>query len=267
MSKSKLATLGLVAVLSIGSTSALAAAPAKAGAKCAKAGQTQVVGNKKFTCVKSKGILKWDNGQTVTTTVVSSLSSESPQPPEVTQLGYKPVGDNGEVGLILKITIKPEDLVDASFFRGISISSDSSLIKNGASMTRCVQGYSETVSRNSDTPAGGSYYPAGINTELYVLRIPSGTITCVLNAYMNFRISFRIGEKLRKSEASPWVRGEVKDSEPYLVLAKEIYFRQYESCTKAKEAGIAPISKIISPDLYEINAGLDRDKDGVACEG
>lgn len=31
-------------------------------------------------------------------------------------------------------------------------------------------------------------------------------------------------------------------------------------------AGAAPLTKAKTPDLYELNAGLDRDKDGVACE-
>jgi hypothetical protein len=41
------------------------AATAKAGAKCTKAKTTQIVGNKKFTCVKSGKKLVWDKGVTV----------------------------------------------------------------------------------------------------------------------------------------------------------------------------------------------------------
>ena len=41
---------------------------------------------------------------------------------------------------------------------------------------------------------------------------------------------------------------------------------KYANCTLAKAAGVAPIRKDTSPALYEVNAGLDRDKDGVACE-
>ena len=142
MSKSKLAALGLVAVLSIGSTSALAAAPAKAGAKCAKAGQTQVVGNKKFTCTKSGSKLAWNKGVTVPAKATPSASA-SAEP---------------------------------------------------------------SASPIEATPS-----------------------------------------------ASP-------SSSPAAALVK------FKNCAEAKAAGAAPLTKAKTPDLYELNAGLDRDKDGVACE-
>ena len=41
---------------------------------------------------------------------------------------------------------------------------------------------------------------------------------------------------------------------------------KYKNCTEVKAAGVAPITKVKTPDLYELNAGLDRDKDGVACD-
>ncbi len=41
---------------------------------------------------------------------------------------------------------------------------------------------------------------------------------------------------------------------------------KFKNCTEAKAAGAAPLNKSINPALYELNAGLDRDKDGVACE-
>ena len=41
---------------------------------------------------------------------------------------------------------------------------------------------------------------------------------------------------------------------------------KFKNCTEAKAAGAAPLNKTKTPDLYELNAGLDRDKDGVACE-
>lgn len=142
MSKSKLATLGLVTVLSFGSTSALAAAPAKAGAKCAKAGQTQVVGNKKFTCTKSGSKLTWNKGVTVPTKATPSASA-SAEP---------------------------------------------------------------SASPIEATPS-----------------------------------------------ASP-------SSSPAAALVK------FKNCAEAKAAGATPLTKAKTPDLYELNAGLDRDKDGVACE-
>lgn len=142
MSKSKLAALGLVAVLTLGSTSALAAAPAKAGAKCAKAGKTQVVGNKKFTCTKSGSKLTWNKGVTVPAkaTPSASASAESSAPP-----------------------------VEA-------------------------------------TPSASA------------------------------------------------------SSSPAPALVK------FKNCTEAKAAGAAPLTKAKTPELYELNSGLDRDKDGVACE-
>ncbi len=41
---------------------------------------------------------------------------------------------------------------------------------------------------------------------------------------------------------------------------------KYKNCAEAKAAGVAPLRKATNPELYEINSGLDRDKDGVACE-
>lgn len=41
---------------------------------------------------------------------------------------------------------------------------------------------------------------------------------------------------------------------------------KYKNCTEVKAAGAAPLTKAKTPELYELNAGLDRDKDGVACE-
>ena len=52
------------------------AASAKAGASCPKAKATQIVGSKKFTCVKSGKKLVWDKGVTIT-------KSTKPQPPVV----------------------------------------------------------------------------------------------------------------------------------------------------------------------------------------
>jgi hypothetical protein len=43
----------------------LNAAPAKAGAKCTKAGATSTVAGKKFTCIKSGTRLVWNKGVTV----------------------------------------------------------------------------------------------------------------------------------------------------------------------------------------------------------
>jgi hypothetical protein len=142
MSKSKLAALGLVAVLTIGSTSALAAAPAKAGAKCAKAGQTQVVVNKKFTCTKSGSKLIWSKGVTV---------------------------------------------------------------------------------------------PAKATPTALASAEPSASPV----------------------EATPTASAT---SSPAPALVK------FKNCTEAKAAGAAPLTKAKTPELYELNAGLDRDKDGVACE-
>ena len=41
---------------------------------------------------------------------------------------------------------------------------------------------------------------------------------------------------------------------------------KYANCTAAKAAGVTPIKRSTNPDLYALNSGLDRDKDGVACE-
>lgn len=142
MNKSKFATFVLVAVLSIGSTPAFAAAPAKAGAKCAKAGLTQVIGNKRFTCIKSGSKLTWNKGVTVPAKATPSASASA---------------------------------------------------------------------ETSASPI----------------------------------------------EATP---SDSASSSPASALVK------FKNCTEAKAAGAAPLSITKTPELYELNAGLDRDKDGVACE-
>ena len=139
----KTATLALVLALSSpGLAPAIGAMPAKAGAKCAKPGQTQVVGNKKFTCTKSGSKLTWNKGVTVPAKVTPSASA-SAEP--------------------------------------------------------------------STTPV----------------------------------------------EATPNTTGS---SIPSPALVK------FKNCTEAKAAGATPLNKAKTPELYELNAGLDRDKDGVACE-
>lgn len=144
MTKLKIFTSSLLMVLCFTSTSAQAAAPAKAGAKCSKPGQTQVVGNKKFTCTKSGSKLTWNKGVTVplkATPSASASSEPSASPVEAT---------------------------------------------------------------------------------------PSAPVSSSPSAL------------------------------PVLV--------KYKNCTEAKAAGAAPISKVKNSEFYELNAGLDRDKDGVACE-
>jgi hypothetical protein len=121
---------------------ALAASSPKPGAKCAKLGQTQVVGNKKFTCTKSGSKFTWNRGVTVQVKATPSAAA-STEP-----------------------TAAP---VEAS---------------------------------------------------------PSAS-------------------------ASP---------NPVQTLIK------FKNCTEAKAAGATPLTKVKTPELYELNAGLDRDKDGIACE-
>lgn len=131
-----------VAMFAIGAVPSIAAATAKAGTKCAKAGQTQIVGNKKFTCTKSGSKLTWNKGVTVPAKATPTASA-SAEP--------------------------------------------------------------------SASPV----------------------------------------------EASPTASATTSTS-PALV--------KYKNCTEVKAAGAAPLTKAKTPQLYELNSGLDRDKDGVACE-
>lgn len=121
-------------------TSANAAPQAKSGAKCTKAGLTQTVGGKKFTCIKSGSKLVWNKG-----------------------VAIKPVAT-------------PEPTASVS--------------------------------------------PTPIETSQSPAPSQSPTVSVV----------------------------------------------KYKNCTEAKAAGVAPITKVKTPELYELNAGLDRDKDGVACD-
>ena len=132
----------VLALSASGSTAALAAVPAKAGAKCAKAGQTQVVGNKKFTCTKSGSKLSWNKGVTVSAKATPSASASA----------------------------EPS---------------------------------ASPIEATPSTSASSSLTPALV---------------------------------------------------------------KFKNCTEAKAAGATPLTKTKTPELYELNAGLDRDKDGVACE-
>jgi hypothetical protein len=129
---------GLVVIC--GFTSAVAAPQAKSGAKCTKAGLTQIVGSKKFTCVKSGSKMVWNKG-------VEIKSAPTPKP----------------------------------------------------------------TASDAPTPVETSQSPAPTQS-------PAVTVV------------------------------------------------KYKNCTEAKAAGVAPITKAKTPELYELNAGLDRDKDGVACD-
>lgn len=128
----------LVILFSLDLASVFAASPAKAGTKCAKAGQTQVVGIKKFTCIKSGSKLTWNKGVKVPAKATPGTSTNNPSPAQSSEVSASP-------------------------------SASPSLVK-------------------------------------------------------------------------------------------------FKNCTEVKAAGAAPLSKQSNPELYELNAGLDRDKDGVACE-
>lgn len=141
MRKATVLVLAL-AMTSTGSATSSASAPAKSGVKCTKAGKTQIVGNKKFTCTKSGSKLTWNKGVIV--------------PAKATQ----------------------------------------------------------SASASADPSASP------------VVATPSASAT----------------------------------SSPALALVK------FKNCAEVKAAGAAPLTKVITPDLYELNSVLDRDKDGVACE-
>ncbi|CAN2235848.1 Excalibur calcium-binding domain containing protein [Candidatus Planktophila dulcis] len=61
-------------------------------------------------------------------------------------------------------------------------------------------------------------------------------------------------------ESSPTTVQSSATPNPTVTLVK------FKNCTEVKAAGAAPLVKTINPELYELNAGLDRDKDGIACE-
>ena len=140
MHMKKLLVLTTALLVISGFNSAQAAPQAKSGAKCTKAGVTQTVGGKKFTCIKSGSKLVWNKG-------VAIKSASTPEPT-------------------------------------------------------------------------ASVAPTPIETSQSPAPAQSPAVTVV----------------------------------------------KYKNCTEAKAAGVAPITKMKTPELYELNAGLDRDKDGVACD-
>lgn len=144
MRKASLLVSILFLALSVGANPTFASSSPKPGAKCTKVGQTQVLGNKKYTCTKSGSKLTWNKG-------VTALAKASPSASASSEPSTSPV----------------EETPSAS------------------------------TSSNASTASG---------------------------------------------------------------LVK------YKNCTEAKAAGVAPLNKTKTPELYELNSGLDRDKDGVACE-
>jgi hypothetical protein len=42
--------------------------------------------------------------------------------------------------------------------------------------------------------------------------------------------------------------------------------QRFNNCTLARAAKVTPIRRSATPELYEVNKHLDRDKDGIACE-
>jgi hypothetical protein len=42
--------------------------------------------------------------------------------------------------------------------------------------------------------------------------------------------------------------------------------QRFTNCTLARAAKVTPIRRTATPELYELNKHLDRDKDGIACE-
>ena len=58
-------------------------------------------------------------------------------------------------------------------------------------------------------------------------------------------------------------------SESYVCLKSEkklVLVAKFKKCADVISAGRAPIVKETDPVLYMANAGLDRDKDGIACD-
>ena len=47
---------------------------------------------------------------------------------------------------------------------------------------------------------------------------------------------------------------------------KFVYVAKYKKCSDVSIAGRAPIRKDVDPLFYSANSGLDRDKDGIACD-
>jgi len=142
MSKVSILVSVLVFATATGANPSFAASSPKPGAKCAKVGQTQVIGNKKFTCTKSGSKLTWNKG--VTVAAKASPSAVASSEPSASPIEATP----------------------------------------GAS-------------------ASSSVAPALV---------------------------------------------------------------KFKNCAEAKAAGATPLTKAKNPELYELNIGLDRDKDGVACE-
>ncbi len=58
-------------------------------------------------------------------------------------------------------------------------------------------------------------------------------------------------------------------SESFVCLksgSKLVLVSKFKKCADVISAGRAPIVRETDPVLYKANAGLDRDKDGIACD-
>ena len=108
-----------------------------------------------------------------------------------------------------------------------------------------------------------------------IREITEGDIDCSRRA-QSFEFKPLINWEKYKPEASPDSQEEVtpSPSKTNLISPSPIpspnptkaTLTKYKNCTEAKAAGVTPIYRNINPELYALNIGLDRDKDGDACE-
>ena len=77
----RLFPIAVVVIVSVALPQQIHAAPqAKAGTKCSKANAIQLVGSKKFTCIKSGSRLVWSTGKTVKGPAPKSIPTPTPLP-------------------------------------------------------------------------------------------------------------------------------------------------------------------------------------------
>lgn len=70
-------------------------AAAKAGSTCSKVGTTEVVGSKKFTCVKSGNKLVWNNGTKVATSIKETINQLNAKRKASSYLAYSAFSRSG----------------------------------------------------------------------------------------------------------------------------------------------------------------------------
>jgi hypothetical protein len=272
----KLFTLAALSLLSAVLVHPSSAAPtAKAGAKCTKVNSTQTVGTKKFTCVKSGSRLIWNKGAAVKAPTAANpapkLELFAPVPVDYIfakiendlEINYwSPINWGGLVAdeqAVMRFPVTLKSNVDANIVRVLVQHSEGvqHIVVSGRWDWENVKaGDSKTLDLTISLGAIKGQREQGY-TGGYTFKV-----------FLNYKDKTK-GEKSFQVPIDfvlPTVSKVEIDQPTKVEASANPALVKYKNCTEAKAAGVAPLNRSLNPALYELNSGLDRDKDGIACE-